>query len=284
MIEGTTKVLGVLGSPIEHTLSPYIHNTLSTLCGINQVYVPYHGTGSVQAMIEGAYALGIKGMNVTVPYKQEVMDYLISIDDKARMVGAVNTLVRKEGGFAGYNTDVTGLADALEMLQVAVEGRDVIILGAGGAARAAAYMSVDKAGSLTIINRTYDKAVRLEEEIRDNTGFDNITCLSVDDCMQADVKDALCIQCSSVGLADAGKALIESSRFYHDKVGVVYDCVYNPEVTRTMALARDNGCEAYNGLLMLLCQAVDAFELFHDVKISKEMTLEVYELLRKKIG
>ena len=107
MIQGTTKTLGLLGNPIQHTLSPLIHNQLSKLMGYDEIYVPFEvPEGELQQAVEGAFSLQILGLNVTVPYKQEVMAYLAAIDPIAKDIGAVNTLVRIPDGYKGYNTDV----------------------------------------------------------------------------------------------------------------------------------------------------------------------------------
>ena len=114
MIDGRTRTCGVIGNPIEHTMSPQIHNTLAKLLGHNLVYVPFHvEEGKVHEAVKGAYALNLLGLNVTVPYKGQVMESLAAVDDLAGKIGAVNTLGRCENGFKGYNTDMPGLYRAL---------------------------------------------------------------------------------------------------------------------------------------------------------------------------
>ena len=114
MIDGHTRVCGVIGNPVEHTMSPAIHNALADKLSHNLVYVPFHvETGEVAAAVKGAYALNVLGMNVTVPHKKEVMEGIVEIDALAEKIGAVNTLVRTEGGFKGYNTDMPGLYRAM---------------------------------------------------------------------------------------------------------------------------------------------------------------------------
>ena len=144
-INGYTRTCGVIGHPVEHTMSPAIHNTLARELGENLVYVPFHvPVGHVGQAVEGAYALNLLGMNVTVPYKSEVLPYLKETDPLAETIGAVNTLVRTEGGFKGYNTDMPGLYRAMSEDGVGIEGEDVLILGAGGVARAVAILAVRK--------------------------------------------------------------------------------------------------------------------------------------------
>ena len=159
-INGKTRLLGLLGDPVQHTLSPLIHNTLSDILGINEVYVPFHThkEGLADA-VKGAFELNILGMNATVPHKNEIMASLVDIDEGAAAIGAVNTLVRTANGYKGYNTDMMGLSRELESYGVELDSKSVIILGAGGAARAVAYMCMNKgADKVYILNRTIEKA------------------------------------------------------------------------------------------------------------------------------
>ena len=135
IINGKTRLLGLLGDPVEHTMSPLIHNSLSDILGINEVYVPFHTQREgLASAVKGAYELNILGMNATVPHKNEVMDSLVDIDDGAKAIGAVNTLVRVEGGYKGYNTDMLGLSRELDVYGIDLAGQKTVILGAGGAA------------------------------------------------------------------------------------------------------------------------------------------------------
>ena len=132
-IDGKTRVCGLIGNPVEHTLSPDIHNTLARFCGVNLAYVPFYvEKGLAGDAVRGAWALNILGLNVTVPYKSEVIPFCSKIDPLAEKIGAVNTLVRTDGGFLGYNTDMTGLYRAMQEDGVRLEGEEVILLGAGG--------------------------------------------------------------------------------------------------------------------------------------------------------
>ena len=144
-IDGYTRVCGVMGNPVEHTMSPAIHNTLAQALGENLVYIPFHvPAGHAGDAVRGAYALNLLGMNVTVPYKRDVVPFLKEIDPLAETIGAVNTLVRTEGGFKGYNTDMPGLYRAMCEDGVRIEGEDILILGAGGVARAVAILAAHK--------------------------------------------------------------------------------------------------------------------------------------------
>lgn len=136
-INGYTRTCGVMGNPVEHTMSPAIHNTLAKELKENLVYVPFRvPEGQVKEAVEGAYALNLLGCNVTVPYKSDVIPYLKEIDGLAERIGAVNTLVRTEGGFKGYNTDMPGLLRAIQSEGIELKNKTVVILGAGGASKA----------------------------------------------------------------------------------------------------------------------------------------------------
>ena len=141
-INGKTYTCGLIGNPVEHTMSPVIHNTLAQKMNLNMVYVPFLVQQDLAAGVKGAYALNIQGLNVTVPYKSDVIEHLVSIDELAKSIGAVNTLVKTEGGYKGYNTDMTGLYRAMTSYGIKIEGEEIILLGAGGAARAVAYVCV----------------------------------------------------------------------------------------------------------------------------------------------
>ena len=159
-INGYTRTCGLIGNPVEHTLSPVIHNTLSMVLGENLAYVPFHvENGRLEDAVKGAFALNLLGLNVTVPYKSDVIPYLTDIDPLAENIGAVNTLVRTETGYKGYNTDMPGLYRAMCEDGVKVKGEKVLILGAGGVARAVAMLLLDKgAREAILLNRTVQKA------------------------------------------------------------------------------------------------------------------------------
>ena len=172
-IKGTTRVCGLIGNPVGHSVSPAIHNNLAQLTGKDMVYTTFKvEKGDVKTAVKGAYSLNILGLNVTVPHKSEVIDTLVDIDPLARAIGAVNTLVRVEGGFKGYNTDILGLARELEDEGIELENSKVIILGAGGAARAITFLCSSKnAQCVYLLNRTVDKAEAIAQAV--NAHFNN---------------------------------------------------------------------------------------------------------------
>ena len=171
-INGKTKLMGLIGNPVEHTLSPVIHNTIASCMNENMAYLPFPVKEDLEMAVKGAYALGVQGMNVTVPYKSAVMPSLVNVDEQAAIIGAVNTLVRVDGGYKGYNTDLPGLYRAMRSDGIELADAKVVILGAGGAARSAAFLcAFHKAKEVYILNRTVQKAALVAEEVKEKTGF-----------------------------------------------------------------------------------------------------------------
>ena len=217
------------------------------------------------------------GVNVTIPYKSDVMEYLVEIDDLASKIGAVNTLVRTEGGYKGYNTDMPGLYRAMVSDGVEIKNRNVIILGAGGVARAVAIMLLEKgAAGVIILNRTLERAARIAEEVNALAGYAFAQALELTDHYKLTEDKYPVIQATSVGMhPHMDSAVIEDAAFY-DKVEIGYDLVYNPPVTKFMKLTHAAGGRAYNGAKMLLYQGVIAYELWNETSITEEVAEKVY--------
>lgn len=283
MIDGKTRTCGVIGNPVEHTMSPAIHNNLSRLMNINMAYVPFLvERGGIEDAVKGAYALNILGLNVTVPYKSDVIPFLTDIDPLAERIGAVNTLVREEGGYKGFNTDMPGLYRAMRSDGVELENKEVLILGAGGVARAVAVMLADKgAKEITIINRNVDHAAKIAAEVNGYVGRELIKVMALSDVGNLSGKDYLAIQATSVGMyPNVDEAVIEDENFYR-LVHTGYDLVFNPGETKFMKLVKEKGGQAYNGLKMLLYQGIIAYELWNNVEVSEEQAGLVYDRIKQ---
>ncbi len=277
-INGKTKLLGVIGNPIEHTLSPVIHNTLCDILGINAVYVPIHVEDDISSAVKGLYASNVKGLNITVPFKQQVMEQLVAVDPLAERIGAVNTLVPAEGGYKGYNTDMPGLRRALESKEVGLAGKKAIVIGAGGASRAVCIMLADAGvDKIYLLNRSIDKAERIAREIS------QVTALGLSD-YKSIPQDAsyIMFQCTSVGLKSGDGLLIEDDDFYR-LADYGYDLIYNPAVTPFIRKMNELGIACDNGLSMLLYQGLIAFEYWFDIKIDQEVSGKVYDALRASL-
>lgn len=281
-IDGRTRTCGLIGNPVEHTLSPVIHNTLAERLGHNMVYVPFLvEEGRVSDAVKGAYALNLQGMNVTVPYKSEVIDSLKDIDALAENIGAVNTLVRTEGGYKGYNTDMEGLYRAMDSEGIRIEGEDIILLGAGGAARAVAYLCASKgAGKVYLLNRTLQKAKTVAEEVNRTTGTEVVIPMMLDEYTRLPDRQFLAIQGTSVGLYPHVEDVVIEDRAFYQRIHTGFDLIYSPWETKFMRLVRENGGAAFNGLKMLLYQGIIAYELWNGVKVSEEDAMAVYEKMK----
>ena len=283
-INGYTRTCGLIGNPVEHTLSPVIHNTLSMVLGENLAYVPFHvENGRLEDAVKGAFALNLLGLNVTVPYKSDVIPYLTDIDPLAENIGAVNTLVRTETGYKGYNTDMPGLYRAMCEDGVKVKGEKVLILGAGGVARAVAMLLLDKgAREAILLNRTVQKAQEVADEVNRIAGRKFAKAMPMDayDTLPAG-KGYLAIQATSVGMyPGCDAAVIEDPAFY-EKVHTGYDLIFNPPKTRFMELVEAQGGKAYNGAKMLLYQGIIAFELWTGCEIKSWLADKVYERMQE---
>lgn len=285
-INAKTKLLCLLGNPVEHSLSPIIHENLSKIKKKNYAYMAFCiEKEALGDAVKGLTALGTMGANVTVPHKKVVMQYLKEIDEKAFLIGAVNTLVPVEDGFKGYNTDMPGLWRAMEFDGIAIQGQNAVVIGAGGASNAVVCMLLEAgAKNIMLLNRSKEKAVQLAEHFRNAYEKACITVAAYEEnyleMMERLAGDEkwLAIQATSVGMhPNVTDTAIETADFY-DKIEIGYDLIFNPAKTRFMSLVEEHGGKAYNGLKMLLFQGVMAYELWTGEKITDE---EAGETLRK---
>lgn len=311
VIDGKTKLLGLLGNPVEHSVSPALHAALARLRMDNYAYLAFKvEEDRLKEAVDGAFALGAKGLNVTVPYKKAVMPYLCEVDDKAALLGAVNTLVRTERGFKGYNTDMPGLYRAMKYDGVDLTGHPVVVIGAGGVSNAVLGMLYEaKVPQILVLNRTKEKADLLAERFKTAYGSDitKIRTASYDEdylAVMAEIEREIlnknpgnpvslegtdgmakwiAIQATSVGMSpDTGAAAIEDPAFYQ-KAEVGYDLIFNPAETKFMKLVKQASGRSYNGLRMLLFQGIYAYELWNDISIPDEWAGEVLNKLEELI-
>lgn len=281
MIDGKTRLCGLIGNPVEHTISPAIHNTLAARGGIDLVYVPFLvEAGRLEAAVRGAHALNVLGLNVTVPYKKDVIPFLEEADPLAAAMESVNTLVRTEGGYKGYNTDMSGLFRAMQEDSVFLQGEEVILLGAGGVGRAVAYLCAMKGASrVYLLNRNAGKARSVAEEVNARSGNPCVCGMALEEWRSLPGRKFLCIQATSVGLyPDCEKAVVEDMDFY-EKVHTGYDLIYRPAETKFMRMTKAAGGRAFNGLKMLVYQGVEAFELWNHVTVEQDGIRQIYEML-----
>lgn len=282
-ITGKAKVFGLIGHPVEHSMSPVLHHTLADILGHEIAYVPFDVKRDLQSAVKGAYELNIQGMNVTVPYKQEVMSHLSEIDPLAKKIGAVNTLVRCEGGYKGYNTDMPGLKRAMEQDGVTIAGSNFYLIGAGGVARAVLLMLLENgAKHIHLLNRSVDRAADLmktfEKEYRAEVTYGDLKSYK-----NVSLENAIAIQATNVGMyPNVEEAAIEELDFYKN-IDVAYDLIFNPAVTKFMRLAETCGKRAYNGLKMLLFQGIIAYEYWNKVSVSDDAAAKVYDAMLEEL-
>lgn len=286
MIDGKTKVCGLIADPVEHSMSPAMQNLYGERTGVNFAYLPFRvKEEELEAAVKGAYALNLMGLNVTVPHKQAVMKYLKEIDKDAEAIGAVNTLVRMEGGFKGYNTDAAGLFRALQINGISIAKKPCILIGAGGAAKAVAYLlAKEGAEVIYVLNRSAGKAGALADDINRYFGREAMIPLPITEYGKIPEGEYLAVQSTSVGMhPNVDAAAIEDPAFYR-KIHTGVDIVYNPMETKFMKLVKEAGGRAVNGLDMLLYQGIIAYELWNpDHPVDEDTAKEAKELMIKQL-
>lgn len=281
-INARTVLLGLLGHPVAHSVSPYLQNRLAELCGLNQRYLAFDiaDEEALEDAVWGGHAMGVKGFNVTVPYKKAVMDFLEETDPIAEKIGAVNTLKWEETGWHGYNTDMPGLLRALAYDGVEIQGKNVVMIGAGGAANAALCAALEGgAAQVLILNRTVAKAEALAEQFGRSYPFVPIRCMGMKEdfvsYMESCGEGWIALQTTSVGMHPDVNGLPVSGDDFYKLLSVGYDIIFNPEETAFMKKVKEQGGEAYNGLRMLLFQGIRSYEIWNDVTIGDEIAEEV---------
>jgi 3-dehydroquinate dehydratase/shikimate dehydrogenase len=278
MLGSRTRVLGVVGWPVTHSLSPRLHNAAMAAAGIDGVYLPlpvrpnYDDLAAFLDYVTDNDWLGLDGLSVTIPHKRHVARWLDerghSVDELARRCGAVNTLARRKGGWRGENTDALGALWALEsvpeLARGGLSGQQVDVLGAGGAAHAVVAALVDRGSRVTIYNRSEPQARALAQRLRCNwkpweqrpTG-----------------SGAILVNCTSVGMSpDVNASPIPPDRLRSGLV--VFDTVYHPAQTRLLRDAEKRGCCTVSGVEMFVGQAAEQFELWHGQSVAPEMLRE----------
>ncbi len=266
MIDGNTLLYGLIGWPVGHSHSPAMHNAAAAALGLNMAYVPLPvPPGRLDDALRGLVALGFRGVNVTVPHKEAVLPAMHAVYPAARVIGAVNTIVISSGQLIGLNTDWSGFLGDLESHRLALYGRDCLVLGAGGAARAVAYALLRRGGRVSVAGRRPEQAERLAADL--GAAFPEAATLltgALDDAPRlAAVLDApILINATPLGMAGENVALSPWPDGAPFPPGAfVYDLVYNPPQTRFMAMAAAAGVRTANGLGMLVQQAAEAFEV-----------------------
>lgn len=261
------KLFGIIGCPIEHSLSPYMHNAAFNRLKIKAVYLPFQvRKNRLKEALGSLRENGISGFNVTVPFKSECIKYLDEVEPMARKIGAVNTVVAKNGRWIGHNTDCLGFIRSLkEDLRFNPKGRNIFISGAGGAAKAVAFgLAREGAFSIYLYDIIQSKAKRLARNIRKN--FSNCKAIS---CLREEIpgyvkRCRLLVNCTPLGMNRSDPLPIDA-RLLHKGLKV-YDIVYTPLKTKLVKVAEGKGIKAVGGAGMLLYQGALAFQLWTEKK------------------
>ena len=271
-ISGKTRICALIGDPVEHTMSPVMHNTAYEKLGLDYVYLPFRVKPEHLAKaVEGLRALNVRGFNVTIPHKVSIIPLLDGLDLMAEKIGAVNTVVNTDGELRGYNTDAEGFLRALLEHGIKPRGKKAVILGAGGAARAITYIMAGKGARLTILNRQQelDWAEDIAYFIREDMGKE-VKVFELGQLAEAIENVDILVNATSVGMSPAaGESPVPSNLL--NKVPVVFDIVYNPMVTRLLREADKAGAKTIGGVDMLAWQGALAFEKWTGQKAPVEV-------------
>lgn len=260
-ITGKTRVCGVIGDPIEHSLSPIMHNAAFKAIGLDYVFLAFKvKTARVEDAVNGMRALNIRGLNVTMPHKSTVMAHLDRVDLSAQVINSVNTILNKENLLFGFNTDGVGALKALKENGIALKGRKVLLLGAGGAARAIAYAMAKESDELAVLNRTVKQAQALAKLLEKSANKKIFAgSLSPSD-VQKNLQDSdILINATSVGMKPHLEESPVPAKLLRSNLAVM-DIVYNPLETKLAKDAKAAGAKVVSGVEMLIYQGAASFE------------------------
>lgn len=261
-----TKLVGLIGHPVEHSLSPKLHNSLYKKYNLDYVYLAFDiAPEEVGKAVEALKVLGFKGFNVTIPHKERVMWYLDSLNTEAAIIGAVNTVKLENGKLIGYNTDGMGFVDSLKRHGVALNDKVALVLGAGGAARAiCVYLLKEGIRELYVCNRTSERALELVKHLERFFPNARLYYLAKED--MDEVQPDLVVNATPLGMWPRTE-LVPLEDYPFSPGMTVVDIIYNPVETAFLRKARQAGCMTINGLDMLVGQAIKAIEIWTNLKV-----------------
>jgi len=250
---------GIIGHPIKHSASPAMHNAVFKHLGLDATYLAFDvKPENLRDAIFGAKALGFIGLNVTIPHKEAVLEFVEPMD-LAKKIRAVNTIDVQN--LKGYNTDAYGALKALNNAGVDVEGKNVLIVGAGGAARAIAFALAENKATIVITNRTESRGLKLAEDVRK---VGDCIFLPMDRLEELKGNVDVIINCTPLGMKDFEQKLPVPESLVENVV--VFDTVYNPIETPLIKLAKQRGCKVVYGLDMLVYQGAEALKIWLDIE------------------
>lgn len=282
-ITGHTVLTGLLGSPVAHSISPMMHNEGFRQLDLDYVYLCFDvGTDKLKTAVEGMKAMGVRGFNCTMPDKNLMCELADELSPAARLIGAVNTVLNEDGKLKGYNTDGIGYMQAVKDAGHNIIGKNMTLLGAGGAATAvcvqAALDGVAQINVFSIRDQFFERAQKMVDTINKETNckaslydFEDETVL------KKSIADShILTNGTSVGMApNTDNCIIKDKSFFHEGL-IVSDVIYNPRETKLLKMAKEAGCETFNGLYMLLYQGAEAFKIWTGKEMPVEMIKKKY--------
>lgn len=277
VIKGSTKVVGLIGEPVEHSFSPPMHNEAFKTLGLDYVYVPFNvSPNNLKSAIEGANSLNIQGLNVTIPHKINVINYLNELDPIAELIGAVNTIDFKN--LKGYNTDGIGCIRAIEEV-TKIKDKNIVVAGAGGAARAIVfYLAKYGAEEVNILNRNLKKAENLANDLLASNLISNVNSSDISEISKF-ISDAdILIDTTPIGMhPNVSDEPIVKAADIHEEL-IVNDIVYNPNETVLLKEAIKANAKVVYGIKMLLYQGAESFKIW----TGREAPIDVMEAKLKE--
>ena len=278
-IDAKTKVCAVIGNPVEHSLSPAIHNAAFEALGLDYVYVAFK-VEDIAPAIAGMRALGnFRGLSVTIPHKVSIMEHLDEIDDAARNTGSVNTVLNEDGILKGSSSDGPGALKALRDCGADPAGKRVLVLGSGGAARAITFTlaTIEKPPEISMLGVIPDELDKLARDLKDKTSAPIESSSLNDESLRADASEAeIIIHCTPIGMHPKTDGTLVPMDLLRPEQ-VVFDIVYTPRETRLLKEARSVGCRTIAGLEMFVNQAVVQFELWTDESAPVDVMRKIVE-------
>ncbi len=282
---GKTRVYGVIGDPIEHSLSPAMHNAAFQATEMDCVFLAFRVRfDAVQNALRGMRGLEICGLNVTMPHKETVISWLDAVEENAKTLGSVNTILNDSGKLRGYSTDGFGALNALKANGADPSGKKVLLLGAGGAAKAIAFALGDEVNELILLNRTIQKTIHLLNVLQGKFGKKvNAGSLSIDSLQRNLQNTDILINATSVGMSPKSELSLVNSELIRKNM-VVMDLVYNPLETELVKNAKAKGAKVVSGLEMLIYQGAASFEIWTGKAAPIEVMRKAALKQLKKVG
>lgn len=274
-----TELIGLIGHPIKHSYSPFIQNFALEQMNLDYVYLPFDvPSENLKAAVNGMLALGLKGLNVTLPHKEKIIKYLDEVSEEASIIGAVNTIVNDHGKLMGYNTDAYGILETLLPYKEKISSTRATVIGAGGSARAVIYtlLRYFKPEEINIINRTQQKADTLANDFALKMRYDSFHTFELfpPDNVETLKNSSLIVNATTLGMyPDVEDTITDIDDSFNDEQ-IVFDLIYNPTKTKFLKTAEMQGAKVIGGLKMLIAQAAKSFELWTGVEMPVEIIFD----------